>query len=147
MEEILIVYRNNGTTSESRFSQESFWVELRKNGKPVGLKSNGIFIPFAVEEISWDCASHQIGSSKLLNSTELLVVLSEEFREAFDFCATRLEYPHLGAIRIPLVAYSEGCNLHPIHRRRYAPLFYPSQMSEGYAERFLPQEMRLARRM
>lgn len=145
--EVKVLYCNNkGEFVEKEYSEENFWQSIHQIGKPVGLKTNGIFIPFETEKISWHCAYQQIGAS-MVNGTEILLALTEEFREAFDFCATRLGYPPLEEIRIPLVAYSEGCNLHPIHRKRYAPFFFPSQMCDGYAERFLPQEMRLARRM
>ncbi len=153
MEKIAIVYSNNGTLSEvpiksalNPIIKSAFWYEVQKNGKPVGLKVDGIFIPFATEKMSWHCAHQQIGAS-MVNGTEILLALTEDLREVFDFCAERLGYLPLGKIKIPLASYPESCNLHPIHRKRYAPFFYPSQMCDVYTERFLPQEVRLAHRM
>lgn len=141
-EGVSVVYR----APDGKTFKKGFLLKQQPNWNPIGLEHKGLIIPFSVEMMSWQDARQLLGASLMPNATEVLAALTKEFREDFNHCAEVLGVSKLETARIPLAVYPEECNLHPMHRERNAPFFYPAQMSDGYADRAIVLKLRLARR-
>jgi len=141
---VSVVYR----TPDGRTLKKGFLLKQQPNWNPIGLEQSGLVIPFPVVYQNWKQAKETLQQQRLMMPNGIkLTLLTAEFREDFDHCAEVLGVPKLETARIPLAVYPEEFNnLHEIHRRRYAPFFYPDQICAGYSEKSFVYQMRLAYR-
>jgi len=143
-EGVSVVYR----APDGETFKKGFLLKLQPNWNPIGLEQNGLVVPFPVVYKNWEQAKAILQQQRLMMPNGIkLTLLNEEFRVDFDRCAKVLGVPKLETARIPLAVYPEEFKyLHEIHRKRYAPFFYPAQISTGYSDRSLICGLRLAYR-
>lgn len=99
--DVPVVYKKYGL---NEFKEKNFLVTGLPFWTPVGILSNGLFLPFKVGNVSWDDVAHFCSAqgSVMPTAEELFEAFPAEVLDEFDKCCEALSLPKSQDTPVPI---------------------------------------------